>query len=432
MVEIFRDVHMLGDDALYDLWVEDGILTKKILSQDQGAFSKDLSSSSQSKFHKCKGLCAIPAGVDVQVHLRTPGQNEKENPETGIKAALHGGYGAVLAMPNTKPTTDCPEVLKQAQEALRPVAQRYGITPLFCSSVTKGLEGKELVQLNEMAKAGAAAFTDDGKGIESDDFMRAAYRASAETGIPVLQHAEWSGHGGVLSDCAVTRKLGLKAYDRKQEWSFVERDLKLLKEFPGARYHVLHVTTRESVELVRRAKETGLNVTAEASPHHLYFCADDIDPENTAFKMNPPLHQNEDREAIRKGLNEGVLDFVATDHAPHEASAKGADFAKAAFGTIGMESSLRVLLTGFYEGWINPDRMWDIFSRAPARFLGLEAEYGHIELGKPFRVAFFDPNSDEAFALSDIQSLSKNSCFLGVKLRGKLVGHFTKSGFFTL
>lgn len=425
MLEIFRDVHMLGDDALYDLWVEDGVLKKKVVAKDQA-------NPTDSKLHACKGLCAIPAGVDVQVHLRTPGQSEKETPETGIRAALYGGYGAVLSMPNTKPTMDNPAVLKQAQDEVRAASERYGITALFCSSVSKGLEGKELAQLNEMARAGVAAFTDDGKGIEPEEFMRAAFRASAETGIPVLQHAEWAGHGGVLAECAVSKKLGLKPYERKQEWSFVERDLKLLKEFPGARYHVLHVTTRESLDFIRKAKDAGLKVTGEASPHHLFFCADDIDPENTSFKMNPPLHQAEDREAIRKALNEGLLDFVATDHAPHEAAAKGKDFAKAAFGTVGMESSLRVLLTGMYEGWIRPERMWDVFSRAPAKFLGLEAEYGHIEEGKPFRAAFFDPNSIEVFRVEDIQSLSKNSCFIGKKLRGKLVGHFTKTGFFTL
>lgn len=424
MVEIFRDVHLMNEDSLYDLWVENGILIRKVLSQTQHA--------SDSKIHACKGLCAIPAGVDVQVHLRTPGQNEKETPETGIQAALHGGYGAVLSMPNTKPTMDNPEVLRRAQDEVATASKKYGITALFCSSVSKGLEGKELADLHAMARAGVVAFTDDGKGIEPDDFMKAAYRASAETGVPVLQHAEWSGHGGVLADCAVSRKLGLKAYDRKQEWSFVERDLKLLKDFPGARYHVLHVTTRETVELVRRAKESGLKVTAEASPHHLYFCADDIDPTNTSFKMNPPLHQAEDREAIRKALNEGVLDFVATDHAPHEASAKGTDFAKSAFGTVGMESSLRVLLTGMYDGWLKPERLWDVFSTAPARFLGLEAEYGRIEEGKPFRAAFFDPTIFEPFKVEDIRSLSKNSCFIGTKLRGRVVGHFTKSGFFTL
>ncbi len=432
MLEIFRGVHLIDDDLHYDLWVEDGVLKKKIPVEPNQKDNEKNNLPENSKSHLCAGLCAVPSGVDMQVHLRTPGQAEKETPETGIRAALYGGYGAVLSMPNTKPTIDTPEVLKMANENVKSASERYGITALFCSTVSQGLNGKILTDLNAMAKAGVAAFTDDGKGIEPDDFMKAAFRASAETGIPVLQHAEWSGHGGVLADCPVSRKLGLKAYDRKQEWSFVERDIKLLKEFPGARYHVLHVTTRESVELIRRAKNDGLKITGEASPHHLFFCADDIDPENTSFKMNPPLHQAEDRAIIRAALNDGTLDFVATDHAPHEASAKGADFAKSAFGTIGMESSLRVLLTGLYDGWFKPSRLWDVFSTAPARFLGLEAEYGSIAVGKPFRAAFFSTDTVEPFSLKDIQSLSKNSCFLGTPLRGKVVGHFTKSGFFTL
>ncbi len=428
MLEIFQGICLLGEKTPWDLWVEDGILVKKVSSEPKTA--AEATNSKQHVF--CEGLLVVPSGVDIQVHLRTPGQMEKETPESGLKAALYGGYGAVLSMPNTRPTIDNPEVLKLAESNMHAACEQYGIRALFCSSVSKGLEGKELTPLLAMAKAGAAAFTDDGKGIEPDEFMQAAFRASAETGIPVLQHAEWSGHGGVLAESNVQRDLGLKAYDRKQEWSFVERDLKLLKEFPGARYHVLHVTTRESLDFIRKAKDQGLKVTAEASPHHLYYCADDINPMNTSFKMNPPLHQAEDRAALRKALNEGLLDFVATDHAPHEAAAKGGDFAKAAFGTIGMESSLRVLLTGIHEGWLGEDRLEDVFSRAPARFLGVDAEYGHIALGKPFRAVFCDRRANEAFSMADIHSLSKNSCFFGVMLRGKIVGHFTKKGFFTL
>jgi dihydroorotase len=248
--------------------------------------------------------------------------------------------------------------------------------------------------------------------------------------LPVLQHGEWPGHGGVLADSVLTRRLGLKNMIAKQEWGMVERDLKLLEKFPKAKYHVLHVTTRESVELVRRAKDKGLHVTAEASPHHLYFCVDDIVESNTSFKMNPPLHQAEDRAMIREALNEGVIDFVATDHAPHEAAAKNQGFEKSAFGTIGMESSLRVLLTGIQEGWLNPHRLKDIFSTAPAKLLGLEKEYGTLSPGNPFRAVFFQDTPSTTFALEDIQSLSKNSIFLGRKLRGAIVGHSTRNGLF--
>ena len=425
MLEIFSEIKFWNEQTSYDLWVEDGVLIKKLPAKAE-------KHPESAKIYECSGQSVLASGVDVQVHLRTPGQSEKETPETGLTAALCGGYGAVLSMPNTKPTLDHPEILEEAYALTLAASQKTGVAAYFSSCVSKGLEGKELVDFFAMADAGARAFTDDGKGIEPDDFMRAAFRASAETDLPVLQHAEWSGHGGVLSDCVLSRRLGLKPYDRRQEWSFVERDLKLLREISGARYHVLHVTTRESLNFIRRAKDRGLNVTAEVSPHHLFFCAADIEAQNTAFKMNPPLHQEEDREALRSALNEGLLDFVATDHAPHEEKAKGNDFAKAAFGTVGLESSLRVLLTGIEEGWLKAERLEEIFSTRPAAFLGLDSEFGILRVGRAFRAVFVDSSQESKFELKDIKSLSKNSCFLGVALRGKICGHYSRAGYTSL
>ncbi len=422
MLEIFSDIKFWNEQTPYDLWVEDGILIKKLPVKAE-------KHPEGAKVYTCSGQSVLASGVDVQVHLRTPGQSEKETPETGLTAALYGGYGAVLSMPNTKPTLDHPEILEDAYAQTSAASQKTGIAAYYSSCVSKGLEGKELVDFFAMADAGARAFTDDGKGIEPDEFMRAALRASAETDLPVLQHAEWSGHGGVLADCVLSRRLGLKAYDRRQEWSFVERDLKLLREVSGARYHVLHVTTRESLNFIRRAKDRGLNVTAEVSPHHLFFCADDIDSKNTSFKMNPPLHQDEDREALRSALNEGLLDFVATDHAPHEEKAKGSEFAKAAFGTVGLESSLRVLLTGIEEGWLKAERLEEIFSTRPAAFLGLDSEFGILRVGRAFRAVFVDSSEESKFEVKDLKSLSKNSCFLGVNLRGKICAHYSRSGY---
>lgn len=423
-LEIFTGIKIWNETESSDFWVENGVLIQKTRP---GAVVPPKGTVVRS----FNDLNMLPSGVDVQVHLRTPGQSQKETPITGLRAALYGGYGAVLSMPNSVPTLDNPESLRLAKSLCEKAEKESGVKALFTSSISKGIEGRELVNLVSMAKNGAAAFTDDGKGVEPDEFMIAAFKASSETGLPVLQHAEWPGHGGVLSDSRVCRTLGLKPYDRKQEWSFVERDLKLLKGFPQARYHVLHVTTRETVDLILRAKEEGLLVTGEASPHHLFFCADDIDDQNTSFKMNPPLHQNEDRAAIRKAINDGVLDFVATDHAPHESSAKGKDFKTSAYGTIGLESSLRVLLTGIKKGWLRADRLQNIFSSRPASFLGLEG-LGEIKEGKPFRAILFDSRVESPFGLSDIQSLSKNSCFLGSSLSGKLVAHYSSSGLHVL
>ena len=428
-LEIFKGVTLAGPNSkAVDLWVDAGVVTR-IVSMSEG--ESNTVHPPAAKVHDMKDIKVLPSGVDVQVHLRTPGQSAKETPKTGLLAAQAGGYGAVLSMPNTKPVIDNPETLVAAYAECQEAETYTGVVAKFTSSITCNLAGNVPVDFEAMAKAGAIAFTDDGKGVEKDDLMLAALRASADFNLPVLQHAEWPGHPGVLARSKVQGDLGLPIYEPKQEWSFVKRDLALLAQVRGARYHVLHVTTRETVHLIEAAKAQGLGVTAEASPHHLFFCADDIDPGNTAFKMNPPLHQENDRAAIRQAINDGVLDFVATDHAPHEAQAKGTDFKTAAYGTVGLESSLRVLLTGVAGGWLNADRLNDIFSRNPARFLGLD-EYGEISVGKPLRAVFFRDCSPQPFLERDIKSLSKNSCFLNVELQGKIVGHYTRCGYVDL
>lgn len=393
-----------------DVLIRDGQVSSVIDSSGSIALADDVDGT---------GLTLIPAGVDVQAHLRVPGQAAKETPLSALRSAVHGGYAVVLNMPNTKPVLDTPEHIRNAQVELDKAEEETGVKVFWSAAVTMSQKGERLASLEELAKMGVSAFTDDGLGVASSKLMEEAFSLLQDLGLPLLQHAEFPGHGGVLAPSNLQRRLGLRAYASDPEWEMVERDLALLKAFPQARYHVLHVSSAKTVDLVEKAKCEGLRVTAEVSPHHLFFTADDINSENAAFKMNPPIRSEMDRERLRRSLREGVLDFVATDHAPHEPSAKREDFNQAAFGTIGLETALRVLLFLVRDGELSPKRAVEVFSTRPASFLGIEDEYGWIKPNRPFHAVLVDAKSlpsvvvEEAFVGN-----SKNSCFIGSLLPG--------------
>jgi dihydroorotase len=382
------------------------------------------STQSHVKVIDGRGRVLLPAGVDPQVHLRVPGQAQKETPGTGLLAALRGGVAAVLTMPNTKPTIDSLEVCEEAVLELQEAEKLTGVKVFLSAAISQGLKGQVPVAYKELADWGVRAFTDDGLGVVEDELMRAVFAASAETGLPVLQHAEFPGHGGVLAAGPVQEAIHSPAYPAAAEADMVARDIRLLREFPKARYHVLHVSARETLALVKAAKAEGLPVSCEVTPHHLWFSSQDILPGHTAFKMNPPLRQTEDRSALREALREGLIDFVATDHAPHEAEVKSENFKTAAFGTTGLETSLRVLLTLYAKGELSSERLVEVFSTAPARFLGIQDEFGDIAEGRPLRAVLVDVEARRSVTADDLFSLSKNNCFLGTTLQGELEGVF--------
>lgn len=410
-----------------ELWTERGVSSEVDLEIEHGivkAIDKDLPQPRGAHLIEGKGLTLLPAGVDPQVHLRVPGQAEKETAGTGLLAALRGGVGAVLTMPNTKPVIDSVEVCEAAMLELEEAAHLTGVKAYLTASITQKLKGKATPDYESLARWGVRAFTDDGLGVVNDDLMRLAFSASEKTGLPILQHAEFPGHGGVLAAGPMQSKLGIPAYPAAAESDMVERDIALLKEYPRARYHVLHVSAHETLEQVAAAKQRGLHVSCEVTPHHLWFSSEDIRDDNTSFKMNPPLRSQEDRKALRHALAEGVIDFVATDHAPHENEAKGANFKTSAFGTTGLETSLRVLLTLVREGVLSPARLVQVFSTRPAHFLGLSEEFGDIAVGRPMNAVLIDRNACEVVKESDLFSLSKNSCFLGERLDGEIKAMF--------
>ncbi len=373
-------------------------------------------------------IALLPAAVDTQVHMRTPGQWEKETPDTALFAAIKGGVGALLTMPNTKPVLDTCSALQLAKAQVANAESRFGVKVLYSVAGTEGQRGEKVTPLEELVTEGAAAVTDDGKGVSDDDLQLEIFKRLEPLGIPFLQHAETLGAEGPLADGPIPRKQGLKAYSAIHETDMVARDLKLLEKVPGARYHLLHTSSGESIPLIEKAKASGLRVTAEVSPHHLYFSSDDIDEGNTSFKMNPPIRSEKDREALIDGLARGAIDWVATDHAPHEISTKTKPFAEASFGTLGLETMVPVILDLVSKRRLSPARAVQVLSTAPAEFLGLSSEYGHLRLGSPLRAILVNPDVSWTVRASEHSSLSKNTCFDGVRLTGTVVAHVTPAG----
>ena len=371
------------------------------------------------------GKALLPSGVDAQAHLRVPGQQQKETAATGLLAALKGGYSAVLTMPNTQPTIDCVNVLNQGKTEVREFEENYGVSVLWSAAITKNLNSSELTDFETLVRSGVVAFTNDGLGVLEDKVMTLAFSRLQNLNIPLLQHAEFLGHGGVLAPGPVQQNLGVRPYPEEPEWQMVQRDLRLLKRFPKTRYHVLHVSCAKTVHLIQNAKAEGLRVTAEVSPHHLFFNTETIDGDNSSFKMNPPIRNKNDQKALWEGLTEGVIDFVATDHAPHELLKKTGPFEHASFGTLGLETTLRVLIAAWKNGKITSQRLVQVFSKNPADFLNLKNGFGEFKLGSKFHGVLVDLLAEPSiFTEQDISSLSKNSCFIGQKLPAKICGAF--------
>jgi dihydroorotase len=373
-------------------------------------------------------LALLPRGVDVQAHLRVPGQPEKETAATGLQAAFYGGYAALLTMPNTRPVIDSVAVLEQAQAAVRESATQNDVAVCFSAAITVGQKGERLAPIAELAKAGVIAFTDDGRGVMSDDLMAQAFRECAAHGVPLLQHAEMEGHGGVLAPGPVQEALGVPAYPATAETDMVERDIQVLAGVPTARYHVLHISSAKTVARIARARAQGFKVTGEVSPHHLFFNCADIQASNSSFKMNPPLRSSSDQAELLRALQNGDLDFVATDHAPHEGPLKTNDFRKAANGTLGLETTLPVLVHYYQNKSLSLGRLVEVWSTAPATFLGLPI-VDPLAVGHPLRGVLTDLNAPAvAWTEADFHSLSKNSCFIGAHLPKPIVGIINEHG----
>lgn len=359
---------------------------------------------------------ALPTGLDLQVHLRHPGQPQKETLEGGLDSALAGGYDSIVTMPNTNPYLDTAENLAAAIASALDLAATKNVKVGFTASATQGMQGEVSTDIQALAKAGAVAITDDGWGVKNPRAQAEIFARCAQVNLLFQQHAEMPGHKGVAPVSPFQAREGLPVYPRTAESEMIRRDVALLRKHPGARYHVLHVSTRESLEEIRRAKSEGLKVTAEVTPHHLIFSNRDIpaasDERCTYFKMNPPLFDPEDRAALREALRDGTIDCVSTDHAPHEFELKQKGWLLAPFGTRGLETALPALLQLMHEGELSLRRLVEVFSDAPRAVLA------HAPFAAPAGLLLVDPT--EEWEVSDLPGISKNSCFVGSRLHGKL------------
>lgn len=411
-----------------EIWTEKGVTPKGQILVENGrlkAFGKVVEAPAGVERIDAGGAVVMPSGVDAQAHLRVPGQAQKETAETGMTAALKGGYCAILTMPNTQPTIDSVQVLESGRKEVKPFEDNYGVHVFWSAAITKKLNSDEWTDYESLVNAGVRAFTNDGLGVTNDGVMDEAFRRLEKLDVPLLQHAEFLGHGGSMAPGPVQKAVGATPYPDEPEWKMVERDIRELSKHPAARYHVLHVSSRKTLDFVRDAREKGLKVSAEVSPHHLFFNTETIDPENRSFKMNPPIRSPEDQQALWQALEDGRLDFVATDHAPHENLMKIGPFDSCAFGTLGLETTLGVLIHGFKRGMIRPKRFVEVFSSKPAEFLRLPPGMGKFTLDAPFHAVWVDVHAPATVYTEDsISSLSKNSCFLGSKLPGKILGAF--------
>ena len=355
----------------------------------------------------------LPGFVDVHVHLREPGFSYKETIRTGTLAAAHGGYTAVCAMPNLNPVPDSMETLQMELDAIQKDAV---IRVLPYGAITKGEQGRELADLDAMAPY-VVAFSDDGKGVQDRDMMRRAMLEAKRLGKLIVAHCEDNSllRGGYIHDGAYARAHGHRGICSESEWRPIQRDLELVRE-TGCGYHVCHISTKESVALIRRAKAEGLNVTCETGPHYLLL-DDSCLQEDGRFKMNPPLRTEADRQKIIEGLIDGTIDLIATDHAPHSAEEKSKPVTEAPSGIIGLETSLALGITSLVKpGHLSMLELLEKMTINPARLYHMP--YGTISEGAAADFVIFDP--DEKWVPCEYASKSSNTPFTGMELTGKV------------
>ncbi len=363
------------------------------------------------------GLWVLPGLIDVHVHLREPGYEYKEDVASGTRAAAAGGFTAVACMPNTDPVNDNAEVTRFILER----ARERGVCRVYpVGAISRGLRGEDLADLGELAEAGCVAVTDDGHPVTSSLLMRRAMEYSRAFDLVVVSHCEDLdlAEGGAMNEGLASAYLGLPGIPAEAEEVMVARDL-LLARRTGARLHLAHLSTRGSVKLLRWAKRMGLGVTGETAPHYLTLNEDAVRSFDTRYKMNPPLREIADVEALQKALRRGALDAVATDHAPHAPDEKEVEFEAAPNGVIGLETSLGLMLRLVHEGTVPANRAVAALTCGPARALGLPG--GTLAPGAPADITLVDPAAPWTVDTGSFRSRSRNCPFEGMELRGRAV-----------
>ena len=398
---------LIKDDKIIDVVPGD---SKESIKTDANGLAPEINIIDASGKIVCPGL------IDMHVHLREPGQEHKESIETGTRAAAWGGFTAVCCMPNTQPVNDSFQV---TELILNRAAQADNSRVYPVGAISLGLEGRRLCDFDSLKAGGAIAVSDDGNPVMDDRLMQTALESAARSGLLLISHCEdinLAGNG-VMNAGEVASQLGLSGIPNSGESVMVERDI-LLSERTGAPVHIAHVSTAESVRAIREAKFRGIAVTAETAPHYFMLTDAAVKEYGTHAKMNPPLRSSKDRAAIRKGLADGTIDAIATDHAPHSTSEKAVDFEKAPNGIIGLETSVPLGLKLVAEGVLSVPELIEKMSTGPARILGLE--FG-LRPGRFADITIIDPDAMTAVDANKFQSLSRNCPFDGWQLNGKPV-----------
>lgn len=360
------------------------------------------------------GLIATPGLVDMHVHLREPGREDKETIETGTQAAIAGGFCSVVAMPNTEPAVDSPDMVNKVKDIIK----RTAISNVFIvGAITKNRDGKEITDIDAMKKSGLVAISDDGSSVEDEGIMLGALKQAKENSILVISHCEDKqlAPKGVMNEGITATKLGLRGIPNKSEYSIVQRDIQLAKQ-ADARIHIAHVSCKESVEIIRKAKSQGVRVTAETAPQYFALTEEACRAYDTNTKMNPPLRTKEDIEAIKEGLKDGTIDVIASDHAPHGNHEKDVEFDNAAFGIVGLETTLGLCITHLADNVLTLDELVKKLALNPARILGIKK--GTLSVGCDADITIFAPKNEWTVDINKFKSKSKNSPFGGFKLKG--------------
>jgi dihydroorotase len=414
---VIRGGHLIdpaaGVDGPKDIFLKDGRVAEI-------AAPGKLKATNGAEVLDAAGLTVAPGLIDIHVHLREPGQTHKETIATGTAAAAAGGFTAVAAMPNTLPVNDSPETTRWMLAPER--GAKIRVFPI--AAATRGSKGEALNDYAALKAAGAVAVSDDGRPIMKDSVMREVLASAARVGLSVIQHAEDTRltQGASMNLGAVSFKLGLRGMAPEAESSMVERDIRLVTELRDVRahLHVAHVSTAAAVAAVRQARRSGLRVTCEVAPHHFLLTEEHVGLYNTNAKMNPPLRSAADRDAMIDAILDGVVDAIATDHAPHALHEKEVEFENAPNGIVGLETALGLSLRWLHKEWKLPlGRVLSLMSAQPAALLGMKGR-GTLTVGSFADVLVFDPKAEWTFRAAESKSKSRNTPFDGWTMQGKI------------
>lgn len=401
-------------ESVLDVFIKDGIVKK---------MGKNISTAGDGmEVIDAKGLIVCPGFVDMHVHLRDPGFEDEETIESGAMAAVKGGITTVACMPNTDPAIDSEHAVKYIMEKSQNAACRV----LPVAAMTQGLKGRKITEMGLLSQSGAAGFSDDGKCVADSRLMYEIMRYSNQFGLPLILHEEdhYMSEHGLVHEGHYSSVLGLEGISGLSDDLMIERDIMLAKR-SGAKIHITHLSTAGGVEMISKAKKDGIDITCDVTPHHLFFDDSVITSFNTNFKVKPPIRSSEDRKALVEGIKSGVIDAIASDHAPHLDTEKNTTFKMAEFGTIGLETLFSASFSKLCrEEGIGLPALIALITCGPAKILNIDA--GKIEEGKAANIAVIDTEEEEIIKRKDFISKSKNSAFIGQKLYGNVICTISK------